>query len=120
MRKLILTVMMLVGLAASVASVQTPAIVAGTAKVVVRLDAALDALVDPNAKLEIISTDFAKGDSPATEGPVWIKQPGTPDGGYFVFTDSRRTQLTRWSPGTGLAPAHDLKKLLGTPRRGAH
>src|SRR5690348_13072660 len=87
---------------------QTPA------KSVLRLDSALDALIDTNSKLEMISTDFPKSDSPATEGPVWIKDSKSPDGGYFVFTDSRRAQLTRWSPGTGLAQAYDLKKMLGT------
>jgi len=83
------------------------------AKTLVRLDPALDALIDANAKLEVISTDFPKSDSPATEGPVWITDAKSPDGGYFVFTDSRRAQLTRWSPGTGLAQAYDLKKMLG-------
>jgi gluconolactonase len=80
----------------------------------VKLDPALDALIDVNARLEVVSSDFAKGDSPATEGPVWIAERSDPDGGHFVFTDSRRTRLARWSPGTGLAQAYDLKKMLGT------
>ena len=78
-----------------------------------RLDPALDALIDTNAKLEVISTDFPKTDSPATEGPVWIKDAKSPDGGYFVFTDSRRTRLARWSPGTGVAEHFDVKKMVG-------
>jgi gluconolactonase len=95
-------------------SAQAPMQAAVPAKAIVRLDPRLDLLIDPNAKLEIVSADFAKADSPATEGPVWIEDTKSPDGGYFVFTDSRRTQLSRWSPGTGLAQAYDLKKMLGT------
>ena len=93
---------------ASVVGVAPPA-----GQTIVKLDPVLDALIAADARLEIVSKDFAEGDSPATEGPVWIKQASSPDGGYFVFTDSRRTQLTRWSPGAGLVQAHDLKKMLG-------
>lgn len=80
---------------------------------VVKLDPALDALIDASAKVEVVSTDFAKGDSPATEGPVWIAEKSSLDGGYFVFTDSRRTRLARWSPSKGMGEAYDLGKLIG-------
>ena len=79
----------------------------------VRLDPALDQIVAADAKLELISDDFEHGDGPSTEGPVWMRQPQSSDGGYLLFTDSRRTQITRWSPSAGLSQAYDLKKLLG-------
>ena len=83
------------------------------AQTIVKLDPALERIVAADAKLELISDDFEHGDGPSTEGPVWVRDSKAPDGGYLLFTDSRRTQITRWSPSTGLSQAHDLKKLLG-------
>jgi gluconolactonase len=48
-------------------------------KAVVRLDPALDALVSPDAKVELVKGGFG-----FTEGPVWV-QKGTE--GYLLFTD---------------------------------
>ena len=48
-------------------------------KAVVRLDPALDALVSPDAKVEL-----AKGGFGFTEGPVWMQQGKT---GFLLFTD---------------------------------
>ena len=48
-------------------------------KSVVRLDPALDALVSPDAKVELVKGGFG-----FTEGPVW-KQEGK--NGYLLFTD---------------------------------
>jgi gluconolactonase len=46
---------------------------------VVRLDPALDALVSPNAKVELVKGGFG-----FTEGPVWVQNGNE---GYLLFTD---------------------------------
>jgi gluconolactonase len=48
-------------------------------KAVVRLDPALDALVSPDAKVELVKGGFG-----FTEGPVWMQQGKT---GFLLFTD---------------------------------
>ena len=80
---------------------------------VVQLDPALDAIVDPEAKLELLSDDFPHTSRPSTEGPVWIDSSEEPDGGYFLFTDSRRSRIAKWSTRTGLTGAYDLQEMLG-------
>src|SRR6266481_2822550 len=46
---------------------------------VVRLDPALDALVLPDARVELVKGGFG-----FTEGPVWVQNGGE---GYLLFTD---------------------------------
>ena len=48
-------------------------------KSVTRLDPALDALVSPDAKVELVKGGFG-----FTEGPVWVQEGTT---GYLLFTD---------------------------------
>jgi gluconolactonase len=48
-------------------------------KAVVRLDPALDALVSPDAKVELVKSGFG-----FTEGPVWVQERKQ---GYLLFTD---------------------------------
>jgi gluconolactonase len=48
-------------------------------KWVTRLDPALDALVSPDAKVELVKGGFG-----FTEGPVWVQEGTT---GYLLFTD---------------------------------
>jgi gluconolactonase len=48
-------------------------------KAVVRLDPALDALVAPDAKVELVKGGFG-----FTEGPVWVQEGKN---GYLLFTD---------------------------------
>jgi gluconolactonase len=50
---------------------------------IVRLDPALDQIIEPNAKLETLGEHFG-----LTEGPVWIKQSHN---GYLLFSDCART-----------------------------
>ena len=61
---------------------------------VVRLDAALDAIVAPGAKAELLKGDYFG----AIEGPVWVDDPSTSSGspraasrgeqgGYLLFSD---------------------------------
>lgn len=54
----------------------------------VREDVRFDALVDPNAKIEVLGSGFAW-----SEGPLWIK-----DGGYLIFSDIPRNQVMKWDP----------------------
>ena len=58
-------------LATSLAAAEPPA--------VLRLDPALDALVSPDAKVELVKGGFG-----FTEGPVWVQEGTT---GYLLFTD---------------------------------
>ena len=80
---------------------------------VLKLDPLLDSLIAEDAKLELISDDFEHGDGPSTEGPVWVRDTQSSDGGYLLFSDRRRTQITTWSPSSGLVQGYDLNKLLG-------
>ena len=50
-----------------------------TDQVVVRLDPELDALVSPDAKVELVKGGFG-----FTEGPVWVQKGRQ---GYLLFTD---------------------------------
>jgi gluconolactonase len=54
---------------------------------IVRLDAALDSIIPPTAKLEKLAGGFQ-----FTEGPVWH-----PDG-YLLFSDPNANTIYRWSP----------------------
>jgi gluconolactonase len=74
-----------------------------------RLDPALDALIAADAKLELI-IDLGEGAS--VEGGVWKEDASSPDSGYFLFSNRGPRQISRWSPTTELAMAHDLQKLL--------
>jgi gluconolactonase len=58
---------------------------------IVKLDPALDAIVAPDAELELLGDRFG-----LTEGPVWV-----PDGrdGYLLFSDLISNVIYRWSPG---------------------
>ena len=80
---------------------------------VLKLDPLLDSLIAEDAEVVLISDDFAHGDGPSTEGPVWVRDEKSPDGGYLLFSDRRRTQITRWSPSEGLSQGYDLNKVLG-------
>ncbi len=53
-----------------------------------RLDPALDDIVDPNAKIEKIAGGFQ-----FTEGPLWVR-----DGGYLLFSDPNANTIYRWTP----------------------
>ena len=58
---------------------------------IVRNDPALDALIEPDARLELIGDRFG-----LTEGPVWV-----PDGdqGFLLVSDLISNVIYRWSPG---------------------
>ena len=56
-----------------------------------RLDPALDRLIAPDAKIEVL----AQGHD-WTEGPLWIKQ-----GRYLLFSDIPKNSIYRWKEGEG-------------------
>ena len=64
---------------------QTPA-----DKPVVKLDPALDALISPDAKLELVKNDFG-----FTEGIVWIDQGA---GGYMLLSDMYANVIYKLTP----------------------
>jgi gluconolactonase len=67
-------------------------------KVVTRLDPALDALVSPDAKVELVKGGFG-----FTEGPVW-KQQGRE--GFLLFTDIPGNVVYRLTPQDGNASVY--------------
>jgi gluconolactonase len=58
-----------------------------------RLDPALDALIDPNARVEQLADGFAW-----TEGPVWRR-----DKGYLLFSDIPHNTVWKWNEAEGLS-----------------
>jgi gluconolactonase len=56
-----------------------------------RLDPALDRLIAPDAKIEVIGQGHDW-----TEGPLWIKQ-----GRYLLFSDIPKNSIYRWKEGEG-------------------
>ena len=83
------------------------------AQSVLKLDPLLDSIIAEDAEAELLSDDFEHGDGPSTEGPVWVRDNQSPDGGYLLFSDRRRTQIAKWSPSSGLVQGYDLNKVLG-------
>ena len=60
---------------------------------VVRLDPALDALIDKDAKIEVLSEGFKW-----SEGPVWVK-----NGEYLIFSDVPANIIYKWKESDGLS-----------------
>jgi gluconolactonase len=58
---------------------------------IVRLDTALDAIVQPGAKVEKLAGGFG-----FTEGPVWVSK-----GGYLLFSDIPGNVINKWDPKGG-------------------
>ena len=58
---------------------------------VLRLDAALDKIVSPHAKVEKLAGNLQR-----SEGPVWVRE-----GGYLLLSDLN--SIMKWAPGTGLS-----------------
>ena len=56
-----------------------------------RLDPALDRLIAPDAKIEVLAEGYDW-----VEGPVWVK-----DGGYLLFSDIPQNVVYRWKQGEG-------------------
>jgi len=64
------------------------------APALLRLSPALDRIVAPGTKAEVIATGVRWA-----EGPVWIE-----DGNYLLFSDPPANLIRRWRPGRGAEP----------------
>jgi gluconolactonase len=60
----------------------------------ISLDPAFNALVDTDAKIEVLADGFQW-----TEGPVWVK-----DGNYLLFSDVKQNAIFKWKEGEGITP----------------
>lgn len=65
---------------------------------VIRLDPALDELLGPEAKIEVLTSGFLWA-----EGPVWVPEKSLPHGGYVLFSDIPNNRIVRWEEGKGAA-----------------
>lgn len=75
-----------------------------------RNDPALDALVPPDAEVEVIAEGFEW-----SEGPVWIGE----EDGYLLFSDIPPNKVWKWQPGRGKSVYLEQSGYLGAlPRPG--
>jgi gluconolactonase len=72
---------------------QSPSTTTAAGSRIERLDPALDALLDPNARVEKLAEGFAW-----TEGPVWRR-----DKGYLLFSDIPNNTIDKWKDGEGVS-----------------
>jgi gluconolactonase len=86
------------------AAAATCAQVTGDKPVVVRMDPALDALVSPAAKLEVVKTGFG-----FTEGITWVDK-----GGYLLLSDIPANVIYRMTP-NGETAIHLYRAGYGKP-----
>ncbi|MEQ8836324.1 MAG: SMP-30/gluconolactonase/LRE family protein [Lacipirellulaceae bacterium] len=63
-----------------------------------RLDSAMDALVPPDAKIEVLAEGFTW-----SEGPVWIPQKDAISDGFLLFSDVPNNVVHRWDEQKGLS-----------------
>ena len=59
----------------------------------IRLDPALDAIISSDAKIDKLTEGYR-----FTEGPVWVRRPNAPGGGYLLFSDIPANKIHKWSP----------------------
>src|SRR4051794_28690830 len=60
---------------------------------IVRDNPALDQLIPPDAKIEVLASGFKW-----TEGPLWVKE-----GGYLLFSDIPNNAVMKWKEGEGIS-----------------
>jgi gluconolactonase len=73
-----------------------------------RLDPALDRLLAPDAKIEIIAEGYEW-----SEGPIWVKA-----GGFLLFSDVIKNTVHRWKEGEGAKPYLTPSGYTATAPRG--
>ncbi len=103
MRILSITILSAIALSAivSVTATLLPAAQMQEESPVIRLDAALDAIVPSGAKVEKLAGGFG-----FLEGPVWVREAGRERGeegekGHLVFSDIPRNVIHKWDPAGG-------------------
>lgn len=72
-----------------------PTLAQETLNEIERLDAAFDALLPRDAKIEVLAKGFTW-----TEGPVWVPNKS---GGYLLFSDIPRNSVFKWKAGEGVS-----------------
>jgi gluconolactonase len=77
---------------------------------VVKLDAALDGIVAPDARFEILKSDYFG----ISEGPVWIQRGRT---GYLLFSDIGANAIYKWTPNGTLSVFLKNSGYTGEPGR---
>lgn len=87
----LLVIGLIVATFSSVAFAQEKKATKEIVRTIEKLDDALDALIDVDAKIEVISTGHQW-----SEGPVWIK-----DGGFLLWSDVPRNKISKWDPKSG-------------------
>ena len=63
---------------------------------IIKIDPALDALIEPGTKLQVLASGFDW-----IEGPVWAPEKKHPFGGHLLFSDIPRNMVVRWDEGKG-------------------
>lgn len=104
----------LLGTALALAAAPTEGITAPTPprrdarSTIERLDPALDALLAPDAVIEVLAEGFTW-----SEGPVWV-----PAQGALLFSDVPENRIYRWREGEGVARLLEPSGFTGTVYRG--
>jgi gluconolactonase len=105
MKKPFLCTLLFFTLAAAVGFAQPPS---GASFRIEKLDPSLDALIAPDAKLELLGDRFA-----LTEGPVWVPGTGRQDG-YLLFSDNAANVIYKWAAGRPLSVFLEKSGFTGT------
>lgn len=105
---MLVTVVLAIVLPMPAAVVQAASAPQKTSMRIERLDPALDRLIDPNAKIEILAEGYDW-----SEGPVWVKT-----GGFLLFSDVPKNTVHRWKEGEGARPYLTPSGYTGTAPRG--
>lgn len=63
-----------------------------------RFDRALDNLIAPEAKIEVLAGGFEWA-----EGPVWVPEEGNSFGGFVLFSDIPNNAVMKWQEGQGIS-----------------
>lgn len=63
---------------------------------VVTIDPEFSAIIDPQAKIQVVTSGFVW-----TEGPLWIRETDGP--GYLLFSDIPRNSIMKWVEGQGVS-----------------
>ncbi|HXP84753.1 MAG TPA: SMP-30/gluconolactonase/LRE family protein [Bryobacteraceae bacterium] len=71
---------------------------------IIRLDPALDQIIAPNARLDVLGEHFG-----LTEGPVWVRQGNN---GYLLFSDCAANVIYKWAPAAPFSARGELSVYL--------
>src|SRR5438477_3853307 len=86
MKKVLISALLFTIFAVCLLNAQT-----STGTSVEKLDPALDAIVSPNARIEILKADYFGN----VEGPLWVKEGLS---GYILISDIASNDIYKWTP----------------------